>query len=180
MSGPTAAMTARQRATPPADKWHNRRGVSGGGYDTAIPLTLAPGMENEQARYPNMTTQDDVSYQRGPFYSAECRSPVGNGWVDWTAAGPPRAELHMRCWTWREEEGTSASRYPYIPSSPTGGRHTMTPTAVTRTMPRFVESGLPQMTSARVDRLSSARYAGQSYSQTTAVQGRAIPRGSRR
>lgn len=173
----TPALTARQRAAPPIDRWHARRMEAGGGYDRVNPLTLAPGMENEQSRYPNMTANEAVKYERAPFYSAECRSPVGNSWVDWTAAGPPRAELHMRCVTFRIEEGTSASRYPFIPSSPTGGRHTMTPNAVSRTTPRYVDSGLPQMTSARVDRLAAARYAGQSYSQTTAVQGRSVRRG---
>ncbi len=169
-------MTARQRAPHPIDKRSARRMESGGGYDVAVPRTLAPGLETELPRYPGTVYDTEIIRERVPFYSAEVRSPVGNSWVDWTAAGPPRAELHMRTTQYRTEQGASTSRYPYIPGSPTGGRHTMTPHGVQMTTPRYVDSGNPQMQSARINRLSSARYSGQSYSQTTAVQGRSVRR----
>lgn len=148
---------------------------SAGGYDTTHPLTLAPGLETELPRYPGTVFDGQVIRDRMPWYSVSVRSPVGDSWVDWTAAGPPRAELHMRTTEWREESGASRSRYPYIPGSPTGGMHTMTKSGVDRTLPRYVET--PQMTGARINRLSSSRYSGQSYSQGTAVQGRAVRRG---
>jgi hypothetical protein len=168
-------LSQRQRAAPPIDRWHARRGESGGGYVHANPLTLAPGMENDQARFPGTEYDTAVLRDKSPFYHAETRANVGDGWVNWTAAGPPRAELHMRTSTYRVEQG--GTRYPFIPTSPTGGRHTMVPSATTYTTPRYVDAGLPQMTAARINRLSAARYSGQSYSQTTAVQGRSIRRG---
>jgi len=171
---PTAALSARQRSAPPIDRWHNRRGLSAGGYDTTNPLTLAPGMENDQARYPGTVYDTAVQRERVPYYHAETRGNVGDGWVNWTAAGPPRAELHMRTVQYRTEQG--GTRYPFIPDSPTGGRHTMVPNATAYTMPRYVSGEVPQMTGARVNRLAAARYQGQSYSQVTAVQGRAVRR----
>lgn len=172
---PDAALSQRQRAAPPIDRWHARRMTAGGGYDTTHPMTLAPGMENDQARYPGTTQDVAVQRDKSPFYHAETRGNVGDGWVNWTAAGPPRAELHMRTTTYRAEQG--GSRFPFIPGSPTGGRHTMVPSATQYTTPRFVDSGLPQMQGARINRLAAARYSGQSFSQTTAVQGRSVRRG---
>jgi hypothetical protein len=174
---PEADLSARQRATPPSDRWHLRRGLSAGGYDTSNPMTLAPGMENDLARYPGTVYDGAVSRDRQPYYHAEVRGNVGDGWVNWTAAGPTRAELHMRTTEYRRESGFGSRRFPFIADSPTGGRHTMTPTSTAYTTPRFVNGQVPQMTAARINRLSSARYAGQSFSQTTAVQGRSVRRG---
>lgn len=171
---PRSDLTQRQRAAPPINRTSLRRGLSGGGYDTAHPLTLAVGLETELARYPGTAYDQGVQRGRVPFYSATVRSAVGDSWVDWTAAGPARAELHMSTQEWRREQG--GSRYPFIPGSPTGGRHTMIPSGVSRTVTRYVAGQIPQMTGARVNRLSSARYSGQSYSQTTAVQGGGIRR----
>lgn len=170
---PDYLMSLRQRSPHPIDKRSARRGESGGGYDTAHPMTLAPGLETELPRYPATVYDGQIIRERRPFYSALVRSSVGNSWVDWTAAGPPRAELHMRTTEWREEQGASASRFPTV-DTPTGGRHTMVHSGVKITTPRFVET--PQMQGARINRLSNARYAGQSYSQTTAVQGRSVRR----
>lgn len=166
-------LSARQRQAPPADRTHARRGRSAGGYDVSVPRTLAPGMETELARYPGFVNDTELARQRQPFYSVGQYRAPGQGWVNWTEAGPPRAELHMRTGTIRTEAGTSNSRYPFVPGSPTGGMHTMIPSgpASSRVVaPRFV-SGNPQMRGARQDRLASARYNGQSYSQTTQVQG---------
>jgi hypothetical protein len=167
-------LSTRQRAAPPIDKTHNRRGLSRGGYDTATPMTLAPGLETELPRYPGTSFDGQIIRERVPFYSATTRSAVGDSWVNWTEAGPVRAELHMRTTQYRHEVGSSQGRYPFIPTSPTGGRHTMTPHGVQRTAPRFQET--QQQTGARINRLSSARYSGQSYSQTTAVQGASVRR----
>lgn len=171
----TPELTARQRSPHPIDKRSARRGESAGGYDRSMPMTLAPGLETELARYPGTEYDGRIQRDRVPFYSYEVRSPVGDSWVDWTAAGPPRAELHMRTTQWRQEAGYGATRYPVMPGSPTGGMHTMIPSGVSRTTPRFVET--PQMRGARINRLSSSRYTGQSYSQTTAVQGSGNRRG---
>lgn len=172
---PDEALSQRQRAAPPIDRWHARRGNASGGYDTSHPMTLAPGMENSQARYPGTEFDSAVRRDKGPFYHVEQKGNVGDGWVNWTAAGPPRAELHVRTDTYRV--WAKGGRFPFDPNSPTGGRHTMVPSATTYTTPRYVDSGLPQMRGTRQNRLSAARYSGQSYSQTTAVQGRSTRRG---
>jgi|SRR5262245_868815 len=173
---PDYLMSLRQRSPHPIDKRSARRMEAGGGYDVAHPMTLAPGLETELPRYPGTVYDAEIVRERRPWYSIDVRSPVGDSWVDWTAAGPPRPELHMRTTDWREEQGASKSRFPFDPNSPTGGRHTMVHSGVKITTPRYVDSGNPQMRGARINRLSNARYAGQSYSQTTAVQGRAVRR----
>jgi len=171
---PRPDLTRRQRAAPPINRYSLRRGLSAGGYDTMNPLTLAVGMENDLARYPGTVYDTGVQRGRQPFYSATLYRPAGDGWVNWTEAGPPRAELHMSTTEWRHEQG--GTRYPFIADSPTNGRHTMVPNGVSRTVQRYVGGEVPQMTGARINRLAAARYAGQSYSQTTAVQGRAVKR----
>ena len=170
----TPELSTRQRAAHPINRTSLRRGLSAGGYDVATPLTLAPGLETELPRYPGTVYDQGVIRERMPWYSVGVRSPVGDSWVDWTAAGPPRAELHMRTTEWRQEAGRGSSRFPVNPASPTGGFHTMTPAGVARTGPRY--QATPQQQGARINRLSSSRYTGQSYSQTTAVQGRSVVR----
>lgn len=147
-----------------------RRGEAAGGYDTTSPRTLAPGIDNELARYPGTAFDQRVRRDRGPFYQRPTYLPPPQTWVNWTAAGPPRPELHMRNATLRTMVGTSASRFPTVAGSPTGGMHTMTPSGVSRTVPRYVST--PQMTAARQMRLSPGQYSGQTYSQTTRLQGR--------
>ena len=96
--------------------------------------------------------------------------PPADNWVSWTAAGPARPTLHMRQATWREWSGSSASRFPYIPDSPTGGMHTNNAEqGATRTLRRY--QATPQQKAARFNRLSASRYHGQTYSQQTVVQG---------
>lgn len=175
MAEPTPDLSARQRSPHPIDKRSMRRMESGGGYDTTHPLTLAPGLETELTRYPGTEYDAGVRRDRMPFYSVGVRSAVGDSWVNWTAAGPPRAELHMRTTQWRQEAGRGSTRYPVVPGSPTGGMHTMVKSGVDRTLPRFQET--QQMRGARINRLASSRYTGQSYSQTTAVQGSGNRRG---
>lgn len=171
----TPELTARQRSPHPIDKRSARRGESAGGYDRSVPMTLAPGLETELTRYPGTEYDGGVRRDRMPWYNVGVRSPVGDSWVNWTEAGPPRAELHMRTTEWRQETGYGSRRFPVVPGSPTGGMHTMVKSGVDRTLPRFVET--PQMRGARINRLASSRYTGQSYSQTTAVQGSGNRRG---
>lgn len=163
------ALTGRQRTAPPLDRWSTRRGHARGGYDTTAPRTLAPGIDNELERYP-FTEGARTVRDKGPFYTAPRYVPPPDTWVDWTEAGPARPELHVRNSTWRPEVGASRSRFPYVEGSPTGGMHTMGPAGVARTVARYVET--PQMSAARINRLSPGQYSGQTYSQTTRLQGR--------
>lgn len=162
-------MTRRQRATPPADRWSARRLEAGGGIETADPKTLAAGLGTELARYPGDAFDGQVQRDRGPFMAQPHYTPAAQAWVNWTEAGPLRPELHMRNVTLRTLVGNTRSRFPYVQGTPTGGMHTMGPAGVERTLPRYVQT--PQMTYARVNRLSPGQYAGQTYSQTTALQG---------
>lgn len=165
-----AALTQRQRTAPPIDRWSARRKESGGGYDVASPRTLAVGLETEDARYPGTVFDTQIQRDRGPYYSAPRFIPPPVTWISWTAAGPTRPELGMRNATLREMVGNTRSRFPVVPDAPTKGMHTMTPSGVSRTVPRFVTT--PQMVPARIDRLAPGQYSGQTYSQTTRVQGR--------
>lgn len=158
----------RQRTAVPIDKWHARRNESGGGYDTTSPRTLAAGIEDTFARYPGTAFDQEVLRDRGPFYAQPHYTPPPITWVNWTAAGPTRPELHMRNVTYREMVGNSMSRYPVI-NSPTTGMHTMGPAGTARTLPRYVTT--PQMRGERQFRLSPGQYSGQTYSQTTRLQG---------
>lgn len=162
-------LTARQRTAPPYDRRTLRRGESAGGYDVTSPRTLAPGIDDELARYPGTVYDREVCRDRGPFYMRPQYVPPPVTWVNWTAAGPIRPELHMRNVTLREMQGDSNSRYPVI-DSPTTGMHTMTEPGVRRTVQRYMRT--PQITPGRQDRLSPGQYASQSYSQTTRLQGR--------
>lgn len=167
MSSPE--LSRRQRDEPPADRWTMRRLESSGGIATAVPKTLAVGIEDEQARYPGTVFDTEVIRDRGPWYRDPRYMPPGVSWVSWTAAGPTRPELHQRNSTMREMVGNSRSRFPVV-DSPSTGMHTMIPSGVSRTVPRFVTT--PQMTAARQYRLSPGQYSGQTYSQTTRLQGR--------
>lgn len=146
-----------------------RRGESSGGYDTTSPRTLAPGLETELVRYPGDSNDGLIVRDRGPWFPRPRYIPPPVTWVNWTEAGPTRPELGMRDSTWRTMAGSSNSRYPVVLNAPTTGMHTMTPSGVSRTLPRYVET--QQMVPARVDRLSPAVYANQTYSQTTRPQG---------
>lgn len=165
----TAYLTMRQREEPPIDRRSPRRLRSAGGRAEADPQTLAVGIEDEKPRYPGTVFDTEIMRDRGPWYKQSRYMPPGVSWVSWTAAGPARPELHMRNATLREMVGNSRSRFPVV-DSPTGGMHTMTPSGVSRTVPRYVTT--PQMQSARINRLSPGQYSGQTYSQTTAIQGR--------
>lgn len=161
-------MSSRQRTAPPIDRTHARRLEAGGGYEQADPRTLAIGMESEAARYPGTVFDSEIERDRGPAYQQPHYTPAGNGWVNWTTAGPTRPELHMRNSTMRTLVGNTRSRYPVV-ATPTTGMHTMGPAGTERTLARYVTT--PQMVGERQFRLSPGQYSGQTYSQTTRVQG---------
>lgn len=164
-------LNARQRAVPPPSQGV-RRGHSGGGEaDGGEGRTLAPGLVTELARYPGTRFDGLIQRDKSPWYPREYRTPGGLSWVDWTAAGPVRPELNMRNVSYRLMQGNSNSRADQDPNNPRQGLHTNPMPGVARTVERYVDPRNPQMTAARVDRLSNARYDGQSYSQTTRTQG---------
>lgn len=159
-------LTARQRAQLPIDRWGARRGLSTGGAAPPMrPMTIAPGLVDKSVRDPGTTNDDLVVRDRGSWYHRSYAIPAGVSMISWTDAGPDRPILHVAQQTLATQVGTSASRYPYLPESPTGGMHTMAPHAVVRTSARYRTT--QQMMPPRQDRLASGQYRGQSYSATT-------------
>ncbi len=184
----------RQREPVPFDKRPVRRRNSAGGQPRLFKRrTLAAGMDSESARYPGTVNDTRIVRQQQPWYPMDTYTPAGNSWVNWTAAGPCRPELHMRDATYRLMEGNSRTRQLLYPkpgpaatapgyrSLPDGriiqptvvtrvGLHTDPKRAARITVERYTNKN-PKMTTARKDRLRSGQYTGQSYSQTTRVLG---------
>src|SRR5574342_36175 len=161
-------LTARQRGPHPMDRWGERgHGLTGTGGAPALPrpMTLAPGMVDDQARYPGTANDQTVVRDRGPWYHMAYYIPAGRSWISWTDAGPDRASLHVAQQTYYRQRGASNSRFPYDPASPTGGLHTDTPHAVALSLPRYRQN--QQVTPGRRVQLASGQYRGQSYSATT-------------
>lgn len=171
MTAPLHALTVRQRQAPPIDRWSARRKESGGGEGPMGRRVLVAGIEDEQSRYPGTEFDTEIRRDRGPYFAHPQYIPPPVTWISWTAAGPTRPELGMRNMTYRSMSGNTESRYP-VANTPTTGLHSNPPPAAAANVARFVGSGLPQMTYARVDRLSPGQYSGQTYSQTTRLQGR--------
>lgn len=124
----------------------------------------------DETRYFGAVQDDQIRRDRTPWYPTKARSGVGTAEVDWTAAGPYRPELHMRNVTVRLMAGNSQSRAFANPLDPTVGLHSSGIVKPAGNLGRL-NSGRPGMKTGRTDRLSPARYSGQSYSQTTLEQG---------
>lgn len=160
-----SALAWRQRTPPPLDR-SGRRGQPTGGIDIPAPMTLARGLEDDQTFTASIgevgIIRDHTPYIERPRYT-----PPASGWVSWTDAGPARGDLHMRVVNYRREAGSWSARFPVVAESPTGGMHSMTPSAASRTIARY--DARPQMTVPPRERLANAQYSGQTYSQTTTV-----------
>lgn len=187
-------LSQRQRTPPPFNRTPPRRRDSrGGAAPILVRRTLVDGMEGEAARYPATANDTRIVRQQQPWFPSDSYTAAGDSWVNWTAAGPTRPELHMRDYTFRTMQGTSRTRNlqnpagamtktaPGYRSMPDGrivqptttvsvGLHTDPKRAAKITVERYTNRN-PRMTNARQDRLRSGQYTGQSYSQTTRVQG---------
>lgn len=125
----------------------------------------------DDPRYNGDVNDTQIRRDRTVWFPSDQRSGVGTATVDWTAAGPPRPELHVRNVTYRLMAGNSQSRAFADPRDPNIGLHTITLTKPRGNIERY-KAGSSAMRPGRTDRLSPARYTGQSYSQTTLEQGR--------
>lgn len=171
MSGSTRALTSRQRATPPFnDEPPRRRDSQGGPVVLGYRRTLAPGMEDETTRYPGTTNDERITRDKTPWFPKDNPPRVGDSWVNWTAAGPCRPEMHQRNVTIRQMVGTSNTRNMANPLDPRVGLHTDPKSPALGVIQRYT-NGNPQMARPRQDRLLSGQYQGQSYSQQTLLQG---------
>jgi hypothetical protein len=175
-------MRGMQRQTPPADKvsWR-RRDASGGPPTGGVPRTLSM-IGTSYDRAPGDLQDDQITRDRGPLYHTGFTvSGRDSGLVDWTSAGPTRAELGAVNSTYREMVGNSATRgldrpFPRGGTQDQGhGLHTNPARPQISTAPmatqRYQRRTNPVMNPVRQDRLSNSRFNGQSYSQTTKPQG---------
>ena len=184
----------RQREPVPFNRrGARRRNGLGGAVAELTRRTLVAGMDGEATRFPGTANDSQITRQQMPWFPSVHYTPPGDSWVNWTAAGPIRPELHMRDATYRLMQGNSSTRNlmnpgpgeletaPGYRSMPDGrivqpthavrvGLHTDPKRAALVTVQRYTNKN-PRMTTARQDRLRSSQYTGQSYSQTTRVQG---------
>jgi hypothetical protein len=163
----------RQRAPVPFPNRGQRLRNSPGGAVADIPRRVVGAqadMLEGDPRYPGYVNDSMIRRDRTAWYPSDARSGVGTVAVDWTAAGPPRPELHMRNVTVRRMAGTDQTRAFANPADPSVGLHTNPKIRPSGNIERF-KAGSAGMKHGRTDRLSPARYTGQSYSQTTLLQG---------
>ncbi len=132
----------------------------------------------DDPRYKGNVNDSQIRRDRTPWFPDKAVSGVGTGTVNWSDNAPYRPELHMRDVTVRRMAGTSQTRAFANPLDPSVGLHTNPKVRPAGNLLRFVAGG-SAMKQGRNDRLSPARYSGQSYSQTTLEQG-ATTRSTRR
>lgn len=165
--------------TAPYDRFTARRGDSAGGMDgRGQGRTISPGLIDGTIREGDGAYTRDRLIQRDrmPIYLRDYMVGNANTLVDWTRCGPIRPGLFMRQVTVRRQGGSDATRnYDPRPIAGFGtqdqghGLHSNPQPSKRATNARF--GARVQMQPASVNRLSQARYAGQSYSQTTRMAG---------
>lgn len=165
-------MADLSRGSPPFNSVPPRiRDARGGPAPSLIRRTLAPGMDNDLARYPGTVFDTTIQRDKGPWLPVDNLRGAASGWYDWTAAGPPRPELHQRNVTLRIMQGNSRTRALQNPLDPNQGLHSMPVPSAVGAHQRFINPANPRMRKPRVDRLANSQYSGQSYSATTRTQG---------
>lgn len=158
---------------PTIERAGRRRGNSLGGAVAHLPGRTAGAQAAAQAddpRYYGAINDDQIRRDRTPWFPSTGRSGAGTAEPDWTAAGPTRPELHARNVTVRTMAGTSQTRAFADPRDPSVGLHTNSKVRPSGNLERY-KAGASGILPGRTDRLSPARYSGQSYSQTTLEQG---------
>jgi hypothetical protein len=163
----------------PYDRFTARKGDGVGGRDArGTGREIVPGLVDGQIRGGRgwYAGDDKIVRDRIPYYDRDYMTGSCDTLVNWTQCGPVRPSLHMRQSTTREMVGTSATRnfdpFPirgYGSQDQGHGMHTNPQPTKRLTNARYANT--TQMQPARVGRLMSARYSGQSFSQTTRVQG---------
>jgi hypothetical protein len=170
------AVWSQARDRPPYDQSTARRLDAGGGARAPMrPRTLANPLDTQRDRYPGAANDGKIIRDRTPAIVRPFYIAPGNSWVNWTEAGPVRSTLRMMNGTYRAMAGNDNTRNldpratGYGTQDQGHGLHTTPRPATARTIGRYRDT--TQMAPPRADRLSQARYNGQSYSQTTAPQG---------
>lgn len=143
-----------------------------------------PPTEMRPQRIPDGQAEQRVGHQQvndglivrdnTPWQHIQYFVPAGKGVNNWTAAGPPRPSWWMKNDTISPRSGVSMSRWLQNPAAPGTGLHTQVVDDASGSIgsaARYTTPGVPSQSSRRQNRLSPARYHGQSYSQTTRLQG---------
>lgn len=171
----------------PYDRYHARHSGVGGsaggpprpaGMGHAIEPGVIDAMVREGPGINGGTTINRLILRdRMPWYDRDYMVGNDNTLVDWTRSGPIRPSLHNRQMTLTKQVGTDGTRNfdprpirSYGMQDQGHGMHTNPEPTKKRTNARY-RSGNPQMQPTRIGRLSSSVYTGQSYSQTTRIQG---------
>ncbi len=143
------------------------------GVGRLIPRWSDPGPLTREQANPN---EQSIQHERTPWYDQDYMTSNHDTLVNWTDCGPIRPSLHMRQETINRQVGTSATRnFDPRPIQAFGsqdqghGMHT-NPEAYKQSTNRNFRSKVQQQP-ARINRLSPGVYTGQSYSQTTVIQG---------
>jgi hypothetical protein len=110
-----------------------------------------------------------------PQYLVQNYQRAGAQVNNWTAAGPARPTLWSeRGQTLTPRRGVTQSRWFQNPAAPGTGLHTAVnndASGAIGSAGRYTDADVPQMRARRQNRLSPAVYSGQSFSQTTKLQG---------
>jgi hypothetical protein len=136
----------------------------------ARPRWPAKGIDNEQMRDPGFLNDALIRRDHTPNWPTDNKHGVGDPWVNWTDCGPTRPELHSRIVNWRVMAGTSNTRYIPNPYDGTVGLHSRTARPPMGNIQRY-QAGASTIRPGRQNRLTQGTYNGQSYSQTTKMQG---------
>jgi hypothetical protein len=186
-------------SVPFRDRWGARLGPTAGGTAPVHRGRSVAALEMVTARAPAQTFDGGLHREHMPWFKRPAMTPPGQGgYVDWTGAGPIRASLHMRDVTINRAQGTDNTRAqdpvptgygiqsgtgesmrrqlgpdygrPEVPINTTP--HGLHSRSVKKRLTGIRRSQLtPQMQPARQNRLRPSPYVGQSFSQTTTVQG---------
>lgn len=132
-------------------------GQSRGGVAFKGRVSGRPGRagDGSTAQPPQNTNAILIRRARGGYYRESYYLSPANNWVNWTAAGPIRRIIKEWNFTYR----------PVVAAPRWQGLHTNIPI-----QPRD-QAGRARMQARRQNRLTVQRFRGQTYSQTTKLQG---------
>lgn len=159
---------------PPVDRSHRRVTIAPVVPRGAPPPAPPPhGLADTQERYSPKVSDTLIMRDHTPWYPVQHYTPPGKAGINWAEAGPALPSLRQRNVTINPMVGNSNTRQLQNPLAPGHGLHTEFPdnwhTAKTHT--RYLLDDSAKIQPWRQNRLSPSRYTGQSYSQTTEVQG---------
>lgn len=165
----------RQDETPPVD--HSLKRIGTGIQDDPPAMRPWTAWDVDSQRTHGGPQSNDALIRRDgvPQFLVQNYVAAGVPVNRWTQAGPARPTL----WTERGQtltprRGVSQTRWFQNPGAPGTGLHTEVnndASGAVGSAGRYLNADVPQMRARRQNRLSPAVYTGQSYSQTTKLQG---------